>query len=82
MIIGLVLIHLLSNMIFSIEIIHSNSKIIKLLEDELNYHGIKKFSMALDYDKLEEIEEQILNDNKDSLDHPLKILFQLKMRME
>lgn len=68
LILGLLIIYILSNMIFSIEIIHSNSKIIKLLEEELEEHGIKKYSFIKDYGEIEKIEEEILEDNKEDLE--------------
>lgn len=55
-------------MIFSIEIIHSNSKIINLLYDELDNHGLKVYSFLKSYDEIELIEQQILEDNKDTLE--------------
>lgn len=68
LLIGSILIYTLSNMIFSIEVIHSNSEIIKLVTSELDKHGIKKYSFARDYNTLENIEKEILSDNKDSLE--------------
>lgn len=68
LLIGSILIYTLSNMIFSIEVIHSNSEIIKLVTNELDKHGIKKYSFARDYNTLENIEKEILSDNKDSLE--------------
>lgn len=68
LILGLIITYILSNIIFSIEVIHSNSKIVKLLEDELESHGITKYSFVKDYRKIEEIEEEILEDNKEDLE--------------
>lgn len=68
LLIGSILIYFLSNMIFSIEVIHSNSEIIKLVTNELDKYGIKKYSFVKDYNTLEKIEKEILNDNKDSLE--------------
>lgn len=68
LILGLFIIYILSNMIFNIEVIHSNSNIVKLLEEELEKHGIKKYSFALDYSEIEKIEEEILDDNKENLE--------------
>lgn len=68
LILGLFIIYILSNIIFSVEIIHSNSKIIKLLEEELEEHGIEKYSFVKDYNEIEKIEMEILENNKDALD--------------
>lgn len=68
LILGLIIIYILSNVIFSVEVIHSNSSIIKLLEKELNYYGIKKYSFVKSYNEIEKIENKILKDNKDNLE--------------
>lgn len=68
LILGLFMIYILSNIIFSIDIIHSNSKIVGLLKSELSYYDIKKYSFVKSYDEIEIIEGQILNNNKDSLE--------------
>ena len=65
---GLFIIYILSNMIFSIEVIHSNSKIVNLLKQELSSYGIEEYSFVKEYNDIEEIEEQILEDNKEDLE--------------
>lgn len=68
LILGIILINILSNVIFDIEVIHSNSNIIKLVKDELSYYGVKKYSFVKSYDQIEEIEDKILENNKDNLE--------------
>lgn len=68
LILGILLITILSNVIFSIEIIHSNSKIINLLYDELDNHGLRLYSFVKSYDEIELIEQDILEGNKDTLE--------------
>jgi len=68
LILGFIIISILSNIIFSIEIIHSNSNIIKLIEEELDSYGIKKYSFIKSYDEIEKIESKILDGNKDKLE--------------
>lgn len=68
LLIGGILIYILSNIIFSIEVIHSNSKITNLVIRELEEYGIKKYSFVKNYETLEKIEKEILNNNKDSLE--------------
>ena len=68
LILGIGIIYFLSNMIFSIEIIHSNSKIVKLLEGELNIYGIKKYSYFKSYNEIEKIEDKILENNKENIE--------------
>lgn len=68
LILGIILIYLLSNIIFSIEIIHSNSSLIKIINEQLDYYGIKKYSFVKSYDEIEEIENKILENNKDKIE--------------
>lgn len=68
LIFSILCIYILSNMVFNIEVIHSSSKIINLVEEELNSHGIKKYSFMKSYDELEKIKNDILEDNKENLE--------------
>ncbi len=68
LILGLGLLYFLSNIIFSIDIIHSSSDIKKLLNEELTAYGLKKYTIKKSYHELEDIEEKILNNNKDKLE--------------
>ena len=65
---GLVLLYSLSNVIFGVEVIHGNSDIRKLLYEELDKYGIYKYSFKKGYKELEEIEDEILENNKDMLE--------------
>lgn len=49
----MIIVFILSNMIFSVEVIHSNSKIIKLVTEELKDRGIKKYAFAKSYSEVE-----------------------------
>ena len=62
------MIYVLSNIIFSIDIIHSNSNIISLVDSELRSHGIRKYGFVKSYDEIEKIKKDILDDNRDSLE--------------
>lgn len=68
LLLGMIIVYILSNMVFSIEVIHSNSKIIKLVTEELKDHGIKKYTFSKNYKELEKIEKEILIDNKDNIE--------------
>lgn len=68
LIVSLIIIYALSNMIFTIEIVHSNKNIIKLLENELDSYGIKKYSFVKSYKEIERIENKILDENKNDLE--------------
>ena len=68
LLIGLLLIYTLSNVIFKVEVIHSNKNIIKLVTKELEDNGIKKYKFAKSYQDVEKIKKKILEDNKDTLE--------------
>lgn len=58
----------LENIIFDINIIHSNKEIIELVKDELDKNNIKTFTMAKSFDELEKIKVKIIEDNPDKLE--------------
>ena len=60
--------YFISNIIFSIEVIHSNKNIRELVIDELENNGIKKYSIKKNFNELESIKNKILDSNKDSLE--------------
>ncbi len=65
---GLSLNIFLSNIIFEVEVIHSNYDIINLLESELANYNIKKYTFRKSYSKIEQIIKNILNNNKDKFE--------------
>ena len=68
LILGLFLIYNLSNMVFKVEVIHSDKNIRELVSSELYKYGIKKYTFRKSYQELESIEDKILGDNKDVLE--------------
>lgn len=68
LLISLLLIHTLSNVIFKVEVIHSNKNIIKLVTKELEDNGIKKYKFVKNYQEIEKIKNKILEENKDTLE--------------
>ncbi|MBR3898447.1 MAG: sporulation protein YqfD [Bacilli bacterium] len=60
-IICFILFIILTQMIFEIEIIHSNKDIRDLLKKELNQNGIKELSIKKSYEEIEKLKEKILN---------------------
>lgn len=68
LLISLLLIYTLSNIIFKIEVIHSNNNIIKLVTKELEDNGIKKYKFVKNYQEIEKIKKKILEENKDTLE--------------
>ena len=63
--IGIFIIILLSNIVFSIDIIHEDKEIRSLIKKELYENGIKKYTFKKNYKTLELIEDKILKKNKD-----------------
>ncbi len=65
---GYILLTLLSNTIFEIEIVSNDNKMIKILLRELEYNGIEKYRFKKSYSELNKIKNNILNENKDILE--------------
>ena len=59
---------LLTNMIFNIEVIHSNKSIRLLIINELKNNGIKKYSFKKNYNEINKIKEKILNKYQDKIE--------------
>lgn len=59
---------LVSNIILKINVIHSNKKVRELVYSELYDNGIKIFSIKKDFNKLENIKNKILENNRDKLE--------------
>ena len=68
LLISLLLIYTLSNVIFKVEVIHSNKNIIKLVTKKLEDNGIKKYKFVKNYQEIEKIKNKILEENKDTLE--------------
>ena len=68
LLISLLLIYTLSNVIFKVEVIHSNKNIIKLVTKELEDNGIKKYKFVKNYQEIEKIKNKILEENNDTLE--------------
>lgn len=66
--IGITIIILLSNIIFSVKIITNDKEIYNLLLNELNYYKISPYNFVKTYKEKEEIKKKILNDNRDKLE--------------
>lgn len=68
LIIGLVVFFVLKNMIFKINVIHENSEIREIIEDELDNYGIKILRFKKSYKNLYKIRKEILDKYPDKLD--------------
>lgn len=66
--IAILTINILSNMIFSIEIIYNNKEIAEIINSELKKYDIKKYKRKKNYNELNKIKSKILKDNKDILE--------------
>lgn len=66
--IGILFIIFLSNIIFDIEILHTNKEIIRIVSNELDNYNLKKYSFKKDYEEIEKIEKKILENNKDKIE--------------
>ena len=68
LLVGIILLNILCNTIFTIEIDNDNKEIVNLLEEELKKNDIKKYTFAKSYKKRKEILEKIVNNNKDVIE--------------
>ncbi len=63
-----IIMDIVTSYIVKIDIIHENSKIRSLVQNELINHGISKYSLAYSFDELQKIKKEILKDNPNSLE--------------
>ena len=65
---GLAVLIFLSNIIFSIEVVHTSSEIRSFIMNELKENGIKTLQFKKSFKELEKIKNNILDNNKDKLE--------------
>ena len=58
----------LSNMVFSIEVIHQKEEIRELVLNDLNEFGLKKYHFKISYKKKEQIKDEILNKEREKIE--------------
>lgn len=58
----------LSNIIFDVEVVHSNSNIREMVYNDLKNEGISKFKFKVSYDKKEKIVQHILDKETDDIE--------------
>ena len=68
LIFSIIFLYLLSNVIFSIDVMYNNQEIVKLITSEFSKYNIKKYRLKKDYHYLEQVKKKILNENKDILE--------------
>ena len=66
--ISVLFLFLISNVCFQMQVVHNDSDIRKLVEDELKNYGIKRLSYIPKFSKRKEIIDKIIKDNKDKLE--------------
>jgi len=67
-IMGLFVLTVLSNFIFKIEVVHTSNKVRNHILEELKEHGIKIYQLRKSFKNLEKVKNDILEDNKNSLE--------------
>ena len=60
--------YFLSNIIFSVEVIHNNPEIVEFIEKELIKYDIEKYKFKKKYSYITDVKEQILANNKNTLE--------------
>lgn len=68
LIIGIILLIFLSNLIFEVEVVHTNKEIRHLILEELENNNIKKYRLKKTYNQLKEIKKDILSKHKDQIE--------------
>ena len=68
LILAIVFLYFLSNVIFSVDIVYNDKEIIEKMEKELKKYGIEKYKLKKDYSYLTKIKDEILKNNKDTLE--------------
>ena len=67
-ILGICLLVFLSNIIFNVEVIHTDSEVRKFLMTELENYGLKKYSFKKSFQDIQSIKNQILEKYKDKIE--------------
>ncbi len=68
LLIGIIILLILTNTIYKVDIIYSGTKLRNTLKEELKKYGIKEYTFAKKFDELDSIKNQILIDYKDTLE--------------
>ncbi len=67
-VLGVFILIFLSNVIFNIEVIHTDSEVRQFLLTELENYGLKKYKFKKSYGKIQEIKNSILEKYKDKIE--------------
>lgn len=63
-----IFLYFLSNIIFSVDVIYNDKEVVEKIKKELSKYGIEKYRLKKDYSQLDNIKEEILKNNKESLE--------------
>ena len=67
-ILGIGLLYLLSNIVFSVQIMTEKKDLIKIISKELNNYGLKKYRFVKSFKEKEEIKKNLLTEYKDKFE--------------
>lgn len=85
--IGTIFLYFATNVIVSVEVIHSDAEIRKLVTNALEDEGIKRLTLKKDYQTITKIKENILNRHKQNLEwleietHGMKYVIRVEERI-
>ena len=68
LIISIIFLFIISNVIFEIDIVHNDKNIRKLVSENLNDYGIKKYRIIPSFNKRKKIINNIINKNKETIE--------------
>ena len=68
LLLGYIFLMLLASTIFSVEVIHTDKELRKLLIEELEEYGIKKYNLKKSYSSLTKIKNEIITKYKDKIE--------------
>ena len=68
LIVGIVIIEVLSQLIFSVEVIHSNKNIRNMLLGELKQYGIEPYKFKKSYQEIQDIKNKILKNHTNDIE--------------
>jgi len=65
---AIIFLYFLSNVIFTIDVIYNDKDVVEKIKRELSKHGIEKYKLKKDYEYLNKVKEEILKNNKETLE--------------
>ena len=68
LVIGIIFLYYLSNIIFDVKIMSNNDELVKIIYNELNEAGIRKYRLIKSFSQKEEIRKKIIDTYKDKIE--------------